>query len=554
MSGRSRVGVILSGASTRVAPCQLLKEAENKIREGMFLLIETKSGARREILARVSNIISFNEFYEIGDIWSEARRVGQKIPESIARRYVICELEILGYLPDISEVTIPPSPGDDVFLLSESKEFFSAVKKQGFSIDFGTIYGYGRTPIPLTIEALPMHVAVLGVTGSGKSYTTGYLLEKLSSIDANGYKVSVPGFIIDANGDYLDYYFAFHKNEFDTSYNWIYRFVFPHSHAVINDSNTTSIKIDLNLFNFRELAELIMDYYKTLTGSELAVSLLEELFRSVYNKGYENLNYIFKDDEMFESVVLGTLDEFKQSYHHQTISAAKRAVKIFRVDLEKTGVLIARSDESTINFELIDKVTEDHELAILDFSVDGATGVSLKMKQLIVAYLTILLYKRFVDYKMGRRPTKDGYNDARYAIFVIEEAQYYCPNLANYPVGSSVAREYLSLIATQGRKFGLSLILVTQRPIFVDPIVMSMINTYFIHRISPEDLHYVKRVTGGLPESLARRLTSLETGVLVINGQMLPVQFPLLVKVPKRKVPPTVGKTLVSKYLGRRYI
>lgn len=553
MDDKARVGIILSGATTRIARCQLLRDAEYKVKEGMFLLIKTRYGPRKEILARVSNLASFNEFYEVGDIWSEARRVGQKIPEAIARRYVICELEILGYLPDIREVNVPPAPGDDVYLLKESKDLFSSIKREGYSIEFGTIYGYENTPIPLTIEALPMHVAILGVTGSGKSYTTGYLLEKLSSIKVNEYAIGVPGLIVDANGDYLDYYFLFHKGGFETAYNWIHRFVFPYSYAAKNDQNSTNIRINLNLFSFRELAELIMDYYKTLTGSELAISLLEELFRSIYNKGYENFNLLFSDEERFNSAILDNLDKFKQSYHHQTIAAAKRAIKIFKTDLEKSGVLVAREDESTINLDLIDTITENHELAILDFSVDGATGISIKMKQLIVAYLTILLYKRFVDYKMGRVPTSDGYNDARYAVFIIEEAQYYCPNLATYPVGSSVAREYLSLIATQGRKFGLGLILVTQRPIFVDPIVMSMINTYFIHRISPEDLNYVKRVTGGLPESLARRLTSLETGVLVINGQMLPVQFPLLVKVPKRMIQPTVGRTLVSRYLDRRF-
>ncbi len=549
MNSNSKVGVILSGASTRIAPCQLLEIAENKVREGMFLAIKTRDN--RKILCRVSNIKSYNEFYEIGDIWSEARRLGQKVPESIARRYVICELELLGYLPNMLEVTIPPAPGDDVYLLEETKELFSSVKKSGLSIDFGIIYGYENTTIPLSIEALPMHVAIIGVTGSGKSYTMGYLLEKLSSIRVRDRVIGIPGFVIDANGDYLDYYYAFHSGRFESGYNWVYRFVFPNSRASITDSNATSIKIDLNLFDYRELAELIVDYYKTVSGLELVVSLLEELFRSINSKGYDNINYLFLDEDRFENVIIGGFNDVKESYHHQTIAAAKRAVRIFRNDLSKVGILVSRPEDSSINFDLIDKVTEKHELAIIDFSVDGATGISIKMKQFIVAYLTILLYKRFVDYKMGKIPMANGYNEARYALFIIEEAQYYCPNLVTYPVGSSVAREYISLIATQGRKFGLSLILVTQRPIFVDPIVMSMINTYFIHRISPEDLNYVKKIVGGLPSSIANRLTSLETGVLVINGQMLPVQFPLLMRVPNRVIEPTVGKTIVSKYLER---
>ena len=304
-----KVGVVLSGASTRTAVCQLLRDVENKIKEGMFLVIRTKE-PRRELLVRVSEVQSFNEFYEIGDIWSEARRIGQKIPESMARRYVICQLEILGRLPDLCEVTIPPSPGDDVLLLKRSSRLFSKIRKRGLSINFGTIYGYEDSPVPLSIEALPMHVAIIGVTGSGKSYTMGYLLEKLSSIETKQGKTCMPGFIVDANGDYLDYYFAFYNNEFDTTYQLIYRFVFPKSYAMIHDSRATPIKIDLNLLNPRELAELIMDYYKTATGSELATSLLEDLFRLIKARGYENINYLFKNDEMFESL-LEKINELK---------------------------------------------------------------------------------------------------------------------------------------------------------------------------------------------------------------------------------------------------
>lgn len=549
-----QVGVILSGATTQKAVCQLLEESERRIREGMFLVTITNTGdSEIQILSRVSNLATYNEFYEVGDIWSEARRKGHKIPVSVARKYVVCELELIGILPNLKEVTIPPAPGDGVFLLDKPHELFLSVKKAGVYMDFGTIYGYENAPIPLSVEALPMHIAILGVTGSGKSYTVGYLLEKLSSIKIGDRLVGIPGIIIDANGDYLDYYESFHNGEFECGYSKIYRFVFSNSSAAKEDFNATRIKIDLNLFEPRELAELIMDYYKTSSGSELAISLLEDVFSTLRSTGYGNLNYLFAEKDMFEREILAGIDKMKteQRYHHQTVGAAKRAVSTFRTDLEKFGLLVVNPDEATVNEKLIDSLTENHELAIFDFSVEGATGISVKMKQLVVAYLTILLYKRFVDYKMGRVPTKMGYRGARYAIFIIEEAQYYCPNLATYPVGSSVAREYLSLIATQGRKFGLGLILVTQRPAFVDPIVMSMINTYFIHRISPDDLTYVKRATGGLPESLARRLTSLETGTLIVSGQMVPVPFPLLIRIPKRKITPTVGATFVSEYLRR---
>jgi len=111
-------------------------------------------------------------------------------------------------------------------------------------------------------------------------------------------------------------------------------------------------------------------------------------------------------------------------------------------------------------------------------------------------------------------------------------------------IGSSLAKTKLSAIATQGRKFGLSLCLISQRPSFVDEIILSMCNTFFIHRISPEDVHFVRGVTGGLPDSLARRLTNLSQGECIVTGQMNRLPFPVLVQGPERmEILHTAGKT-----------
>jgi hypothetical protein len=148
-----------------------------------------------------------------------------------------------------------------------------------------------------------------------------------------------------------------------------------------------------------------------------------------------------------------------------------------------------------------------------------------------MSYLAAILYTRFTYYKIGR--------EERYLVFIIEEAQNYVPNLSVYDVGYSLAREKLAIIATQGRKFGLSLCLISQRPSFVDPVVLSMCNSFFIHRVSPQDVSFVERATGGLPASLARRLTQLEQGELIVHGQMNKVPIPFLIKAPPRN--PDIG-------------
>ncbi len=543
------VGIVLSGARTDKAICQVFEDMEGKIREGMFLVVKTRFENRQLfILSRVAKIEAYNEFFEVGDVWSEARRKRQELPIALARRYIVCELELLGVLPRLDYVPHPPYPGDKVYLLSNVENIFSSlVRKDEICFSFGDLYGYEKLPIIMRIEALPMHIAVLGVTGSGKSYTVGYLIERLSQIKVDGETIGYPIVIIDANGDYLDYYY--HKRNTNTPLlPNVKRYVFPSSYAAFNDMNSTLIKIDLNLLSPRDLAEIIVDYYKLL-GSELSVSLLERVLADVLVSGLANMNAIFYDDTLFRNEIESRILE--SEFHYQTKAAALRAITTFREDIKKLKLIPNANEKSTITYRFIDDLTENFEISIFDFSVDGATGISIKMKQLVVSYLSKLLFKRFTDYKMGRVPV-DGYRGARYAIFIIEEAQNYCPNIDRYPVGSSVARETLAMIATQGRKFGLGLVLITQRPSFVDPIVMSMVNTYIIHRISPEDVGYVRRIVGGLPESIIRKLTSLETGVAVIHGQALPLPFPLLVRIPRRFVRPTIGTTDVSNYLRKR--
>jgi DNA helicase HerA-like ATPase len=160
-----------------------------------------------------------------------------------------------------------------------------------------------------------------------------------------------------------------------------------------------------------------------------------------------------------------------------------------------------------------------------------------------MTYLATLLFEQFTQYKMRK--------EDRYLLFIIEEAQNFCPD-KSYPISSSLAHAKLSAIATQGRKFGLSLCLISQRPSFVDRIVLSMCNTFFIHRVSPEDVNFVRSISGGLPPSLVPRLTTMSTGDVIITGQMVTVPFPLVVHILEsdRKVKPTIGKTNVCERLA----
>jgi len=535
------VGVILSGASTESADCQLYDYAERgKIREGMFLLIPRDEG--RGILVRVAKMIPSNEYYTKGDAWSEARRRRLPIPDQIARQYEVCELEILGEVPKLHSLSVPPYAGEQVVKIdvSQNPERIFGVKKQEPGVIwYGSLVGYEKSPIPLTIEGIPMHLAVFGTTGSGKSYGVGAFIEQLVNIyDTDSSILSLPMLIVDANADYIDYAEYFKKKESFGAASDIVRYVFPNSReARIRKPHTRQLAINLNFLGRRDLAEIIVSYYHGGSREELQVSAIESLIGRLEDQGLiarpqnneADYQRIFTSEEMFERV----LDELDQMQRDGLHPATKRAVETAMHKFHDIDSLEYRlfSTQPQFGFGSVDQLTQNREIAIIDFSADGAPGVSLALKQLIMSYLAAVLYSRFTQYKIQ--------GEERYLLFIIEEAQNYVPNLSEYDVGYSLAKEKLAIIATQGRKFGLGLCLVSQRPSFVDPVVLSMCNSFFIHRVSPQDVSFVEKVTGGLPASLSRRLTRLEQGELIVHGQMNKVPIPFLIKGPSRQ--PDIG-------------
>ena len=551
ITGLKPVGIVLSGATTSSIRFQLTEYGEEKLVEGMLILVEVRGG-RELLLARVDRLQPINEFFREGDAWSEIRRRGIDLPlaREVARRYVLADATLLGRLTGrgLGDVRYPPEPGDKVYLLDVkryAKEVFGVEPGDPGVIWYGSILGYSDAPVPLDVENITMHLGVFGETGSGKSYGVGYLIELLSRIPVgNGIEAALPVIAVDANGDYLDYHRHFLEYNELGRYHAVWRLVFPIS-SVRQWPYTRTITISLDEFTSREIAEFIVTYK---TGgyelNELQVSGLERVLRELVAE--EPYSYT----ELLTSridLVYNKLEELSTGrdapIHHQTAKAIRSALEKFHEDI--VGEYRVLSKEPTLRAEFIDEITSKPSLVIIDFSTEGAPGIPLPVKQLIIGYLARILYKKFTEYKSR--------GDERYLLFIIEEVQNYAPNPRNYPISWSLARDYLALIATQGRKFGLSLGLVSQRPAFIDPVVLSMVNTWIIHRISPEDVGYVVKASGGLPRGLERKLTSLPRGVAVVTGQMNILGFPVLVEVGKRSVSHVMGRTRVVETLRKLY-
>jgi len=119
-------------------------------------------------------------------------------------------------------------------------------------------------------------------------------------------------------------------------------------------------------------------------------------------------------------------------------------------------------------------------------------------------------------------------SDAKFkspVVIAIEEAHVFLPSQRGTRCSETIAR-----IAREGRKFGVSLIIISQRPSRLDADVVSQMGSFAISGlIHPRDQSFVREVTDDVSEELGASLPSLNPGEMILVGEF--IKLPALVKV-----------------------
>jgi DNA helicase HerA-like ATPase len=98
---------------------------------------------------------------------------------------------------------------------------------------------------------------------------------------------------------------------------------------------------------------------------------------------------------------------------------------------------------------------------------------------------------------------------------------------------ASVRLEAFGLIAKEGRKYGLTCVLATQRPRDIPPDVLSQLGTVIVHRLTnDDDRQAVERACGDLDRNAALFIPTLAPGEAIIIGPDLPAPVPILIHEP----------------------
>ncbi|MER9295351.1 ATP-binding protein [Mesorhizobium sp. M0621] len=102
---------------------------------------------------------------------------------------------------------------------------------------------------------------------------------------------------------------------------------------------------------------------------------------------------------------------------------------------------------------------------------------------------------------------------------------------------ASVRLESFGIIAKEGRKYGLTSIMATQRPRDIPHDVLSQLGTLIVHRLTnDEDRQAVERSCGDLDKNAAMFIPTLAPGEAIIVGPDLPAPMPIQIHEPR--IPP----------------
>ena len=119
---------------------------------------------------------------------------------------------------------------------------------------------------------------------------------------------------------------------------------------------------------------------------------------------------------------------------------------------------------------------------------------------------------------------------------ILEEAHRY---VAERPSGHAIdASRVFQRIAKEGRKYGLFLIVASQRPSELSKTVLSQCSNYIVHRIqNPDDLQHIRQMTPFVSDSVMKRLPSLpkQHALIFGNSVNLPTTFKVRDVKPKPK-------------------
>ena len=154
-------------------------------------------------------------------------------------------------------------------------------------------------------------------------------------------------------------------------------------------------------------------------------------------------------------------------------------------------------------------------VTIIDLS-----GVPFEVLSITVSLISRILFEFGYYYKRSLSGKVDGINNDVPLLLVYEEAHKYIPNSDLYKYRAS--KESIERIAKEGRKYGISMMLATQRPSEISDTIFSQCSNFLAMRLTnPIDQTYVRKLLPDTLGDLVDKLPSLKAGESLLIGDAI---------------------------------
>lgn len=394
-----------------------------------------------------------------------------------------------------------PLPQQHVYLTPKSELRFIFGHGKGPTIEIGEHVGSGGTPCFADMnELLGKHTAVLGSTGAGKSGTVAAIVHALLERGVvAGYAKWHPRIVI------LDPH-----NEYGNA--------FP-SHVRLSTDEGT-LNLPYWLLNLQETISLLIgktEFVATSQSNIVKTALLTARRAAAPTVGLD------ADKLNVDSPTPYALDVLVTNINSQRPPGKdKKEQEPFNSVLNKLEVL--RRD-ARMDFLMTpwDAVSDGFPQVMAQFLGDGDPVRIVDLSGVpneVAGAASSLIARSLFSMKLWQRP------DERLSspvLLVCEEAHRYVPNRGEAQY--EAAQEAVRRLAKEGRKYGIGIMLVSQRPSEVEATVLSQCNSWIVLRITNDaDREHVRSI---LPDSLAgltKMLSGLGRREAIFVGQaaMLP--------------------------------
>ena len=447
------------------------------VAKGQFVQIELEDTGL--LIARIINLQKTNRYFSRAESVRQYERTGSSLSTLLPTtdwEFTIAHAKLLGILTvkGVERNTIPVSPGQRVEAISPHvlARFLGLDLKRGLHLGF--VAPDLEAKINLT-RLLQKHLAILAISGGGKSYVTWVLLEELLRRPVKHGRPSI--IVFDVHGEYKKFGdppkqgvdFSKQTEVINGSY---IQFATPH----LSSRAIATFQRDISPVQIRELTRKIVEMRKESRESGFSYSM----------------------DDLVSSI---SVDPF-------IAQRSKDALLGWLYSLQETS-LFGAEEYPDLRTSL-----KPGQLMVIDLS----NYTSLRIKQMIVSYIA----QRVFDLRKS--------NQIPPVTLVIEEAHQFCPEARQ---DLAISKSIIETIAREGRKFYTSLVLISQRPVKLSTTVLSQCNSQLVMRmVNPYDLDYIGRSSEGIDSESLKSITSLGVGEGLLIGNA--VNIPTFIKIRKK--------------------